>query len=80
MSAMPEVKVYTTHTCPYCDMAKDFLRKNKIKFKEIDVSTEKAREKVIELSGQRGVPIIDIDGKIVIGFDKPELKRLLHIK
>lgn len=76
---MPNVRVFTTQSCPYCVMAKEFLRKNRIKFKEIDVSDEEGREEVIKLSGQRGVPVIEIDGKVVIGFDKPALKRLLKL-
>ena len=77
---MPEVRVFTTQSCPYCVMAKEFLKKNNIKFKEIDVSDEEGREEVIRLSGQRGVPVIDIGGKIVVGFDKPALRRLLKLK
>lgn len=77
---MVNVRVFTTQSCPYCVMAKEFLKKNRIKFKEIDVSDEEGREEVIRLSGQRGVPVIEIDGKIVIGFDKPALRRLLHTK
>lgn len=77
---MVNVRVFTTQSCPYCVMAKEFLKKNRIKFKEIDVSDEEGREEVIRLSGQRGVPVIERDGKIVIGFDKPALRRLLHTK
>ena len=74
------IKVYSTQTCPYCHMAKDFLKENKIKFEDIDVSEneEKANE-MIEKSGQMGVPVIDIDGEIIIGFDKEKIKKLLKI-
>jgi len=74
------IKVYSTQTCPYCHIAKDFLKENKIKFEDIDVSEneEKANE-MIEKSGQMGVPVIDIDGEIIIGFDKEKIKKLLKI-
>jgi glutaredoxin-like YruB-family protein len=74
------IKVYSTQTCPYCHMAKDFLKENKIKFEDIDVSEdeEKANE-MIEKSGQMGVPVIDIDGEIIVGFDKEKIKKLLKI-
>lgn len=78
---MPKVVVYSTPTCPYCHMAKAFLKEKKIQFTDYDVSQDedKARE-MIEKSGQQGVPVIDIDGKIVVGFDKPKIKELLGIK
>lgn len=78
---MPKkVIVYSTPTCPYCYMAKDFLKENMIKFEDIDVSEdqEKANE-MIEKSGQMGVPVIDIDGTILVGFDKEKLKKELKI-
>jgi len=75
------VIVYSTSTCPYCTMAKDFLKKNNTKFTDCDVAVdrEKAQE-MVKKSGQMGVPVIDIDGKIIIGFDKEKLKELLKIK
>ena len=74
------IRVYSTQTCPYCHMAKDFLKENKIKFEDIDVSEDedKANE-MIEKSGQMGVPVIDIDGEIIIGFDKEKIKKILKI-
>ena len=77
---MTNVKIYTTPTCVYCKSAKEFLRKNKIKFEEIDVSkNQKSAKEMIEKSGQLGVPVIDIDGQIVIGFDQEKLEELLKI-
>ncbi|MEM0360350.1 MAG: glutaredoxin domain-containing protein [Candidatus Diapherotrites archaeon] len=78
---MPKVTVYSTPICPYCIKAKQFLKQNNIKFEEIDVSLnhDKAME-MVKKSGQSGVPVIDIDGKIVIGYDVPRLKSLLGIK
>lgn len=77
---MPNIKVYSTPTCPYCIMAKDFLKQNKIKFQNIDVSRDKkAAEEMIKKSGQYGVPVIEIDGKLIIGFDKEALKKALKL-
>jgi len=75
------VLIYTTHTCPYCNMTKDFFKENNIKFKEIDVSSDqKAAQEMIKKSGQLGVPVIDIDGTIIVGFNKLALKQALDIK
>lgn len=74
------VTVYSTPTCPYCKMTKEFLKKNSIKFKDIDVSSDdKAAESMVERSGQMGVPVIDISGKIIVGFDEPALRKALGI-
>ena len=74
------VKVYSTPTCPYCDMAKKFLAENKIKFENIDVSRDQeAAEEMVQKTGQSGVPVIDIDGKIIIGFNKEALKKALKL-
>ena len=74
------VKVYSTNLCPYCKMAKDFLKDNNIPFEEVNVqeNSEAARE-MIEKSGQTGVPVIEIDGKFVIGFNVQEIKKLIKI-
>lgn len=77
---MVTVKVYSTPTCPWCFKVKDFLKEKKIKFSDINVAeNDNAREEMIEKSGQLGVPVIDIDGKIIIGYDKPALMKLLKI-
>ena len=74
------VKVYSTPTCPYCVMAKDFLRQNNIAFEDIDVSqNEQAAQEMINKSGQMGVPQLDIDGKVIVGFDKSAIKRALDL-
>lgn len=76
-----KVKIWNTSTCPYCDLAKDFLKSHDIAFEEIDVSKNpKAAQEMIRRSGQMGVPVIDIDGELVIGFDKEKLKKLLEIR
>ncbi|MFA5142657.1 MAG: glutaredoxin domain-containing protein [Candidatus Omnitrophota bacterium] len=74
------VTVYSTPTCPFCIRAKQFLKDNNIQFKDIDVSEnhEKAQE-MIAKTGQMGVPVLDIDGDIVVGFDKERIKTALGI-
>lgn len=75
------VKVYSTPTCPYCVTLKKFLRNNKIEFEDIDVSQDRKQlDEMIEKSGQMGVPVVDIDGQTVIGFDKEKISQLLKIK
>ena len=77
---MIEVKVYSTATCPWCHKAKEFFKANNVKFKNIDVGEdEKGRDEMIEKSGQMGVPVIDIDGTIVVGYDEPKFKELLKL-
>ncbi len=77
---MVKVKVYSTPTCPWCKIAKQFLKENKIKFEEVDVSSnQEAAKDMIKRSGQMGVPVIDVDGQLLIGFDKEKLKKLLKL-
>ena len=73
------VIIYTTPICVFCKMTKQFFRDNDVEFTEIDVAKDEvAREKMFESSGQMGVPVIDIDGKIVVGFNRPKLAELLN--
>ena len=73
------VILYKTLTCPYCHMAEEFLKQNKVKYKTIDVGkNQKAAQEIIRKSGQMGVPVIDINGKIIVGFDRGALKRALR--
>jgi len=75
------VKVYSTPTCPYCVTLKNFLKQHNIEFEDIDVSQEKeALDEMVEKSGQMGVPVVDINGEIVIGFDREKIKKLLKIE
>lgn len=75
------VKVYSTLTCPYCHMAKDYLKEKGVKFKDVNVAdNDKAREEMIEKSGQMGVPVLDINGKIIVGFDRQEIDKALKRK
>jgi len=76
-----KVKLYLTPGCPYCFTLKEFLEQNKIKFEEVDVSINKiAREEIIKKSGQMGVPVLEIDGQIITGFDREKICKLLKIK
>ena len=75
------VKIFSTKTCPYCFTLKEFLKEHNIEFEDIDVSEdEKALQEMIQKSGQLGVPVIEIDGQIVVGFDKARISELLNIK
>ena len=75
-----KVIVYSADACPYCHMVKDWLKVNNIEFEDVNIQEdqEKAKE-MVEKSGQMGVPVIDVDGKIVIGFNKEKLKELVEI-
>lgn len=72
------VTIYSTPTCGYCNVAKKYFKENNIKFTDFNVMTnpQKAQE-MVNKSGQRGVPVIDINGKIIVGFNQPEIERSL---
>ena len=73
-----EIKVYSTPTCPYCKMAKTYLDEQGIKYKDFDVTQDvAAKDEMIKKSGQMGVPVITVDGELVIGYDKERLEHLL---
>lgn len=74
------VTIYTTPTCVYCKMAKAFFAEKNVQYEEKNVATDDAaREDMVKKSGQLGVPVIDVDGTIVIGFDKGKLMKALGI-
>ena len=74
-----EVIVYSTPTCSYCRMLKEYLLTKRIPFQDYDVSRDQsAAQEMINRTGQSGVPVIIIDGQIVIGFDRQQLDRLLN--
>lgn len=78
---MSSVTIYTTPSCTYCKMAKAYFQENAVQYQEKNVATDiDARNVMIQKSGQLGVPVIEIDNKIIIGFDKPKLQELLGIK
>jgi len=77
---MAQVIIYSTPTCPSCIMAKHFLKSNNIKFIDKDISLDKeALDEMMKKSDQAGIPVIDIDGKIVVGFDRNRLKKALGL-
>ena len=74
------VKVYSTSTCPWCIRAKQFLKDSNIAFEDIDVSVDQeAAEELVQKSGQMGVPVLDINGQIIVGFDKEKIKHALGL-
>ncbi len=78
---MKTVKIYSTPTCPYCKMAKAYFDEKKVKYMDYNVAEdEKARKEMLEKSGQMGVPVIDINGTIIVGFDKGRIDEALGMK
>ena len=81
VKVQPKVVVFSTPTCSYCNMAKSYFREKGIKFTDIDVSRDQtAARDMVRRSGQMGVPVIDIGGRIVVGFNRPQVNALLGIK
>lgn len=81
MSSQPRVIVFSTPNCPYCNLTKRYLRERGVRFRDVDVSRDPAAARdMVRRSGQQGVPVVDINGKIVIGFDKAKINQLLGLK
>jgi len=77
---MLKVTVYSTESCQWCAKAKEFFKENKIAFTNKNVGKDaKAAKEMIAKSGQKGVPVIDINGKIIVGFDDGELRKALKL-
>ena len=75
------ITIYSTPTCVYCKSLKEYFTEKNIKFQEVDVSeNEKELEKMVAISGQMGVPVVDIEGEVVIGFDKEKIDEILKLK
>jgi glutaredoxin 3 len=75
------VTVYSTPTCPYCVRVKQFLKENNISYLDFDVSADQQKaQEMIDKSGQMGVPVVEIDGKIIVGFDKERIKAALGLR
>ena len=73
-----KVIVYSTSTCPYCIYAKDYLKENNVPFEEVNVGLDRVRaQEMVVKSGQMGVPVIDINGEIVVGFQPEVFDKLL---
>ncbi|MDY6011446.1 glutaredoxin family protein [Clostridium sp.] len=72
------IKVYTTHSCPWCVKAKDYLTKKGVEFTALNVQDDmEARDEMLKKSKQMGVPVLDINGTIIVGFDKPAIDKAL---
>ena len=70
------VIMYSTPTCSYCNKAKDYFRQNRVPFNDYNVAQDMRRaDEMVKKSGQMGVPVIDINGKIIVGFKQPEIER-----
>lgn len=81
MAETHRIKIYSTPTCPYCHMLKEYLAEKGFEYEDINVAQDaEARKVMIEKSGQMGVPVSDIDGEIVVGFNRDRVNELLGIK
>ncbi len=77
---MSTVKIYSTPTCTYCQLAKQFFADNNINYEEVDVSVDNSKlQEMVEMSGQMGVPVIKVDDQVVVGFDESKVKELLSM-
>lgn len=78
---MPKsVKIYSTPTCPWCVRVKQFMKENNIVFEDYDVGADQAKaDEMVRISGQMGVPVLDIEGEIIVGFDKEKIKSSLGL-
>ncbi|MGB2705513.1 MAG: glutaredoxin domain-containing protein [Candidatus Omnitrophota bacterium] len=75
-----KVTIYSTPTCPYCIRTKKFLEDNNVAFEDIDVSSDPVKaEEMVKKTGQMGVPVLDIEGNIIVGFDKEAIQKALNI-
>ena len=78
---MNKVTIYSTPTCHFCHMAKDFFVSKGVVYEDFNVSSDPIKkQEMIDKSGQMGVPVIDINGQLVVGFNKPKIMELLGIK
>ena len=73
-----DVTVYSTPTCPFCKMTKEFLKKHNIEFRDVNVAEDRdGAKEMIERSGQFGVPVVDINGTVIVGFDRGKIESVL---
>jgi glutaredoxin 3 len=74
----PRVIIFTTPTCGFCNQTKSYFRQKGIKYRDVDVTRDPAAARdMVRRSGQHGVPVTDIEGRIVVGFNRPKIDRLL---
>lgn len=75
------IRVYTTPTCPYCRLVKEFLKEKSLPFEEVDVTADhQAVQHMVKLSGQMGVPVVEIDGKVIVGWNKAALEETINAR
>ena len=75
-----KARIYTTTTCPWCVKTKEFFKANNVSYEEVNVSAdEKSRNEMFDKSGQFGVPVTDVNGTIIVGYDKEALKKALNL-
>lgn len=73
------VTIYSTPTCTYCKMAKDYFNEHKVAYQEFDVASDiEKRKEMVDKSGQLGVPVIEINGQVVVGFDEDTIASLIN--
>lgn len=72
------ITLYSTPTCPYCKLVKEFLVEQKLAFTELDVSMDNdAIQRMVKLSGQMGVPVVDVNGQVIVGWNKNALEEVI---
>ena len=77
---MAQVTVYSTPTCPYCIKAKNYLKEKNVAFTHVDVSSDQGGlQEMIKVSGQMGVPVLVVDGEVIVGFDRPKIDAKLGL-
>lgn len=77
---MKKVTIYSTPTCHFCNLAKEYLKENNVPFESFDVSTDREKQmEILDKTGQMGVPVILIDNEVIVGFDKPKIAELLQL-
>ena len=73
------VTIYSTPSCSYCNIAKNYFKENKIQFTDYNVAQDQRKaQEMVSKSGQMGVPVLDINGKIIVGFNQPEIEKALQ--
>ncbi|MGI6295280.1 MAG: glutaredoxin family protein [Armatimonadota bacterium] len=76
--ANKQITVYSTPTCPYCHQVKDYLKQKGLEFTDLNVASDlEARNNMVQKSGQLGVPVVEVDGQMVVGFNRAKLEELL---
>ncbi len=75
------ITLYSTPSCPYCKLVKEYLQEQKVAFTEVDVSQDnESIQKMVKLSGQMGVPVIDVNGQIIVGWNKNALEEVIKVQ